>query len=447
VRNFTIAMAAYNVRYFFSASCVAQAGNWYGRQHYGGAGYLRRAPELNPMPAAAAYATYTRIFDGPRPDTWVVHKTGSLSAFAASCLRMFRPGRAMALWALRGERPATIVLSRDAEAIVTRMTGRSERVNSKDRRIEVTLRPDPVYVELPTISNASDIASIELGQPTYAERPAEGAKVVEDFARGFAWQPSDERRVSYETNKITEPRFKGKLLFTHAGLTGRDGMGLRCELPLVASNQWHTANVAPLYTILRHTGGGIELPGRPFDSAQGRPELVEGRPTKIGFWCRGNSSWARIIPVLVDAKGERWTFIGNPLKGKYKAEAEQAEIAAKGGDGWNSEDMHSWSAVNHDGWRYMEMELPSTFAGDKARGPGQVWWREDLPSPAEAGYAKAGGGDNIVDYPLKLVELILEMYTGVVYMGEWVPIQGENAIEIDDITVAYDDPFEGKWEE
>jgi len=415
VRNFSIAMAAYGVQYFFSASCPAQAGNWYGRQHYGGSGYLKRAPELNPSLAAAAYATYTRIFDSPRHDTWAVHPTGSLSAFAASCLRRFRPGRVLVMWTIRGERPAAIVLKRDTDAVMTQMTGRSTGIQSRDKRIHVTLKPDPIYVEFPTLTRASDIERIELGPPEHHEKPAEGFKVVEDFESGFNWQPTGERRESFETVQITQPRFKGRLVFTRTKLTGRNGMGLKCLLP---ADQPHDPKVAPLYAILRHKQGGIELPGK---------------PTKIGMWCRGNSSWVHIIPVLVDSKGERWSFTGNPLRGKYKSPADQTEITTKGGEGWNSEDIHSWSSVNFDGWRYIEIELPSTFPGDNARGPGQVWWRDE-------------GGDNIVDYPLKLVELIVEMYTGVVYMGEWVPIKGENAIEIDDIVVTYDDPFAGKWD-
>ena len=416
VRNFTIAMSAYNMQYFFSASCPAQAGNWYGRQHYGGSGYLRRAPALNPELSTAAYATYTRIFDGPRHDTWAIHPTGSLSAFAASCLRRYRAGRCLAMWTIRGHRPVTLTLKRETGAIVTRMSGQSTRVASRGKRLSVTLRPAPVYVELQSITNPSDIAGIELGPARHDERPAAGIRVLDRLNDSLDWHPLEERRLSYETNKVTQPRFRGRIDFKHVRSSDRRGMGLKCVL---LPKQEHDPKIAPLYTILRHSKGGIPLPGQ---------------PTKIGWRCRGNSSWARIIPVLQDAKGERWTFIGNPLKGKYKAEADQNEITTKGGEGWNSEDVHSWSAVNFDGWRYMELELPTTFPGDLARGPSQVWWRDE-------------GGDNLVDYPLKLVELIIEMYTGVIYMGEWVPIEGENAIEIDEIVVAYDDPFAGKWEE
>ena len=65
--------------------------------------------------------------------------------------------------------------------------------------------------------------------------------------------------------------------------------------------------VLPMYSVVRHTDGGITLPGR---------------PTQIGFWARGNSGWQRVIPALTDTSGQRWIFVGGLNSGDTATIAE-----------------------------------------------------------------------------------------------------------------------------
>ena len=57
------------------------------------------------------------------------------------------------------------------------------------------------------------------------------------------------------------------------------------------------------------------------------------------MWVKGASDWGRVIYVLKDARDETWTSIGTQ-------------------DQYNCDDLHSWSAFNFDGWRYLRFELP-----------------------------------------------------------------------------------------
>lgn len=60
------------------------------------------------------------------------------------------------------------------------------------------------------------------------------------------------------------------------------------------------------------------------------PLAVPGRPRALGVWVKGRSNWGRTIYEIEDANGEVWQSIG-----------------AK--DGWNCDDIHSWSSFNFDG--------------------------------------------------------------------------------------------------
>jgi hypothetical protein len=104
---------------------------------------------------------------------------------------------------------------------------------------------------------------------------------------------------------------------------------------------------------------------------------------------KGASDWGRVVYVLRDAKGEKWTSIGTQ-------------------DQYNCDDVHSWSAFNFDGWRYLRFELPGHAGWDSFRKHGTTWWRSD-------------GGDGVVDLPLTLENIIVEQRSHVLYVNDVQP--------------------------
>jgi hypothetical protein len=120
-----------------------------------------------------------------------------------------------------------------------------------------------------------------------------------------------------------------------------------------------------------------------------RPVVLSGAPAALGRWVKGASDWGRVIYVLRDAKGQRWTSIGTQ-------------------DRYNCDDVHSWSAFNFDGWRYLRFELPGHAGYDNFRKHGTTWWRSD-------------GGNGVVSLPLTLERIIVEQPSHILYVNDVQP--------------------------
>jgi hypothetical protein len=73
----------------------------------------------------------------------------------------------------------------------------------------------------------------------------------------------------------------------------------------------------------------------------------------------------------------------------------------------------------------MRFPLPSTAPGDHFREKGCYSW--------------GSTGDGIVDLPLSLTGVIVEMRTDIIYVDQLLPVE-DASIEIDDIVAVYDDP-------
>jgi hypothetical protein len=135
--------------------------------------------------------------------------------------------------------------------------------------------------------------------------------------------------------------------------------------------------------------------------------VLEGAPAALGLWVKGGSDWGRVIYTLRDARGERCTSIGTQ-------------------DQYNCDDVHSWSAFNFDGWRYLRFELPGHTGWDNFRKHGTTWWRSD-------------GGDGIVDLPLTLENIIVEQRTHVLYVNDVQPA-ASNTVGLSKLLVEYANP-------
>jgi len=138
-----------------------------------------------------------------------------------------------------------------------------------------------------------------------------------------------------------------------------------------------------------------------------KPITLRGVPSHLGLWVKGASDWGRVIYCLRDAKGERWTSIGTK-------------------DQYNCDDVHSWSAFNFDGWRYVRFELPGSLGWDSFRKYGTTWWGSH-------------DGDGIVDLPLMLEKIIIEQRTNILYANDIQPVASDT-VDFGKLYVEYASP-------
>ncbi len=350
---------AYGVKRFYSGWFAFDCGNYYGSEHYGGCGIQRRIPYCDPKPAYAAYATMTDKLDQADFAGWL--PTGSLTNY---CLHFKGPkGDVYTLWNVRGKRPVTLVVAKDGPVQVTDAMNNSRVLQAAHRRVTVETDPSVLYV------TGAEIIAAVAGEPDHGDaRPAEGAKVVADLGDG-TWKYSNKRDVVYENGTFAMARFPGKFAAAVVLDPARGAPVLRSTL----LQQDAVHELMPWYNIL----------------TPAKPVVLEGAPAALGLWVKGASDWGRVIYTLRDAKGEKWTSIGTQ-------------------DQYNCDDVHSWSAFNFDGWRYLRFELPGHTGWDSFRKHGTTWWRSD-------------GGDGIVDLPLTLENILVEQRSHVLYVNDVQP--------------------------
>jgi hypothetical protein len=366
---------AYGVKRFYSGWFAFDCGNYYGSEHYGGCGIQRRIPYCDPKPAYAAFATMTDRLDQADFDGWL--KTGSLTNY---CLRFKGPkGFVYTLWNIRGKRHVTLTLANDAAVHVTDAMNNTRILQSAKKQVTVTTDPSVLYV------TGCTVVSVAVGKPDNTDsRPAKGAKLVADLGDG-SWSFSSVRDKVYENGTFAMARYPGKFSAEVVKDAVHDKV-LRSRL----EKQAQVHKLMPWYNILTPK----------------KPIVLKGAPAALGLWVKGASDWGRVIYRLRDAKGERWTSIGTQ-------------------DQYNCDDVHSWSAFNFDGWRYVRFELPGHTGYDSFRKHGTTWWRSDA-------------GDGIVDLPLTLDSIIIEQRSHILYVNDIQPV-ASNQVSLGKLYVEYAD--------
>lgn len=368
---------AHGVRRFYSGWFAFDCGSYYGAEHYGGCGIQRRIPYCDPKPAYAAYATMTDKLNDAEFDGWV--KTGSLTTY---CLRFKGPkGNVYALWTLRGQRPVTLTLAADGKVGITDSMNNTKEVTSKNKQFTVMTDPSVIY-----ITGAGEIASASVGSPDNSDAvPSERAREIANLGDG-SWKYTSKRDELYEKNHWGISPAAGKFSSVVA-----DDPGRKRVLVSKLEKQEKVRELMPWYSILKPD----------------RPIRLEGAPSHLGLWVKGASDWGRVIYVLRDDKGERWTGIGTK-------------------DDYNADDVHSWSSFNFDGWRYLRFELPGHLGWDSFRKHGTTWWGSH-------------GGDKIVDLPLQLEEIIVEQRSHILYVNDVQPVASDT-VSFGTLHVEYESP-------
>ncbi len=379
---------AYGVDRFYAGWFAFDCGNYYGAEHYGGCGIQRRIPYCDPKPAYAAFATMTDKLNEANFDGWL--KTGSLSTY---CLRFKHAtrGNIYALWTLRGKRPVTITLTADATVGVTDCMNNTKEVASKDKKVTVMTDPSVIYI------TNGDIASVSVGEQDNSDSTlTPGAVEVADLGDG-SWHYTPRHDEVYENNHWGFYPAAGKFSAT----VGEDPVKGRVLFSKL-EKQDKVRELMPWYSVLKPS----------------HPIRLKGAPSHIGIWARGASDWGRVIYIMRDDKGERWISIGTK-------------------DDYNCDDTHSWSAFNYDGWRYLRFELPGHVGYDSFRKLGTTWWG----SSATAACSPSGKpeGDNIVDLPLTLEEIIVEQRSHILHVNDVQPVPSDT-IALGKLYVEYEKP-------
>jgi len=358
---------AYGVKQFYSGWFLYDCGGMYGAEHYGGCGIIERIPHCSTKPGYAAFATMTDKLNEANYDSWLA--TGSLTTYA---LRFKGPrGNVYTLWTIRGKRPVTLTLDREAEVSVTDVMNNTRTVKSRERTVVVTVDPSVTYIGFP--DGRGEITAVEAGTPDHSDTaPADGARLVADLGDG-SWSFSPERDLRYEEGNFAIMRYPGKF-GSQVTRDARHGAVLASRLV----EQDTVRELMPWYAVLKPA----------------KPVILPGAPAKLGLYVRGASDWGRVVYSLRDAEGERWISVGTK-------------------NDWNCDDIHSWSSFNFDGWRYVTFELPGHLGYDGFRRHGTTWWG------SEGGPAESAG---VVDLPLTLEKIIVEQRTHILYVNDVQPV-------------------------
>jgi hypothetical protein len=341
---------------------------------WGSVGLCRRYPLLNPKMSYVAVSTLTRQLDGAKFQR-------SLSAGSPSIYAMeFAKGDRLvyALWLPRGERKATVTFPKDATFTLTDMNGNSRTVATQSLHAQVSISASPSYLETPVAVSNID------GGPTVCGLPPKSCKTVDPLTSLDRWQIVRESDGELDTCHFSLPRQVGAI-DVEPVIDAQRRHAIQFTLRPQPTVPWPVAR----YVRLRHRDG---IP-------------IAGRPNSLGLWVRGNSCWGRVFWEFKDAKGETFRSIG-ALCG-----------------GWNLADWKSETFINFDGWNYLSADLPFKYASG-------------YPGPKSCDWAHTGG-DGLVDFPIRLTGVVVELRDRVVHLTEPVPVI-DRSIRLSDLTAAYD---------
>ncbi len=377
VRTAVLSMSMGSTGFFDCWSLHDCSAAW-GSQHYGCVGLIGRAPEYNPKPAAAAYATMARVLDLAEYDGYL--DTGSRSAYAVRFKDPDAKRLVYACWTIRGARPLELELDPGATAILIDENGNETELKPENGMCRITLLPTPVWV----VTRAGALAKASVGAPVNQQAPASHTILLDDFEKND-WGYSPEPYTPFASNHWDVVRTPARMTSERIVSTERESTVWRIAMP-------------------------VSQEGKPFVGFYGvftppRPIPIPGKARALGLMGKGKSAWNRVVFEIEDAKGELFLSAGTK-------------------DAWNCDDTHSWSYFNFDGWRYMEFPLPGNLPADNYREKHNVWWNSSE--------------EGVVDLPVQLTKIIVETRTHQIYVNDLLPIF-DSSVEIDDIIAVYDD--------
>lgn len=362
--------------YLSALAALYTPADYWGTSHYGAAALIGHGPRFDGTPPVAAYATMTQMLDLFEYDGWL--DTGSRGAFA---IRFEREdgGHVFCCYTIRGRRTMRFDTAPGVELTLTDMHG-----NSRPLTDEFDISERPVWVE----ARGGEVTGVELGEPDHGDaEPAGVQQLLEDF-KGETWTVSANPLPGYAENHWDVEREPAPMMAELIRSAERDSRVLRVAL----------GDGVPDDGLLLRRYAVLEPPA---------PIAIPGKARSLGLRVRGTSGWKRVIYEIEDAEGEIYRNVGTK-------------------DAWNCDDIHSWSHTNFDGWRFVEFPLPGNAPGDGYREKDSVWWGHS-----------GGDEDGVVDLPVRLNRVVVEMATHQIYLDSMLPVLSRD-LEIDDLVAVYD---------
>ena len=341
---------AYGVRHFFSTvGGSAEASSYWAEQHYSG-GALSRMKN-DPYPSYATQGTLIRHLQKAQFVKWI--PTGSLSTYCLQYKNVTDGKLFYVLWTIKGTRFADM----KATAIYDVMDNLTDKV-------KITMMPIFVYSDI-------DYRNIKLSDADHSDIKLVEANVkLGDAGKLFTTQRQDQDMEYTQSSPANITRFPAEMKLTVKG----------SKLSVVLPPQKKDRGVMPYYTTL----------------VPAKPVLIPGKARYITMEVEAASDWGRVVYVLRDAKGEKWTSVGTVKD-------------------YNCDDTPNASYFNFDGKRLVRFELPSHLEYDSFREYGTTWWGST-------------GGDKVVDLPLSLEKVFIERRNKAMYVNSLEPVANPEVI-------------------
>ena len=388
------------------ACLITDVGNSYYFSNWGSAGLCHARPAVSPKPSYVACAVMTQLLDGATLSRVV--PVPSPVVYAVEFARKDKK-HVTCLWTVRGQRPVHLALPRGKEAVLTDLMGNETALAVSREPVEITISSEPVY-----LTTVQPVGEVALGKPVLARRPEGKTFLVSALDTLASWTVETQRSRELEIYSFMCPRRKGDFEYAEAAEFEGEEKVLRVKPKLpVPGSQY-----IPMYSVITHKEG-VEIPGE---------------PTQIGVMVNGNGGWGRIIFELEDASGQRWASIGAEQRGKptrwmadWMTAEEFAQLETANLNDWNTDDPWGRSAINFEGWRYLQFPLPGNYPGERYHWPCSSQWKYS--------------GDGVVKYPLKLKKLVITLNENVLRLKDYGP-PPRPEIYLKDLMVTYRPPEE-----
>jgi len=366
---------------FINLGGLYDAGNTYNSSFWGAVCFCRRYPFLYPKKAYVAVATLTRVLD--RVMFIREMPAGCNSVYA---LEFSRPDgkRVYAVWTGRGTAELEMVFDRGADIEVIDLYGRARKTSTFFRRFHMTAGPAVHYFVTDGM-----IGTLSSNRRTYPEdAPPGNLRVVAAMDRADDWRlvlgkdPFLEE-TTWSEKKSTLP-YRTAGTFSLRQVKDREkGDCLEVEL----HPQGGLPDIMSEYAVLRLK----------------EPVTVEGEPTTLGLWVKGNSGWGEVYWEIEDANGVRRLSCGTSEHGGSVFDYD-ARLAT----------------VNFEGWNFLRMPITEKSpVPDLSTGNVDNLWQKAKRTP--------------VAYPVKITGVAVSLPPRALHLTEMKPVR--QVIRLKDLSV------------
>ncbi len=378
-------LSAYGINRQYSAVCIADCASWWGEQHYGASGLIGRKNTYDPHVAASTFGALIRHLRHMEFVGW--DDTGSLSVYSVK-YRDVRDGSILRiLWTLRGSRNITINAANADPKLIDAMDN-SIAIDSNNGKVTFPIDDLPVY-----LYGYGDDVEIELGEPDHSD-----SNLGDHVAK--LGNAADLLRVEKPDGNVDDE--DSAYVDAFRAVVRRFPTPMKIEVDETSIPEEYGGKALT-----------VDFDGKPETDRLLMPYYTKlyantefpGVPSHISAYVKGSSDWGRLVFVLRDAKGEKWTSVG-----------------AK--DEWNVDDQPANSFFIFDSWRLIRFPLPGNLPYDNFRTAGSPWWGST-------------GGDGVVNYPLTLEAVFVERRDKLLYVNSLVDVPNNKPVAIGDIYLEY----------